>query len=80
MLAPTRTCIGCRTACPASELLRLCAPGDRVEVSAASRGRGAWLHARGDCLEAAVRARAFSRAFRRSVTPPALDDLLRTAG
>jgi uncharacterized protein len=80
MSLPTRTCIGCRTACPASELVRLCAAGDRVEPSAASRGRGAWLHARADCLEAAVRARAFSRAFRRSVTPPALADLLRTAG
>jgi predicted RNA-binding protein YlxR (DUF448 family) len=78
MTTPTRTCIGCRTACPASELVRLCAPEDRVQRAAASRGRGAWLHPRAACLEAAVRGRAFSRAFRRSVTAPALDDLLRT--
>jgi uncharacterized protein len=79
MTAPTRTCIGCRTTCPASELVRLCVREDRVELAAASHGRGAWLHPRAACLEAAVRGRAFSRAFRRSVAAPALDDLLRIA-
>ncbi|MDR6864398.1 putative RNA-binding protein YlxR (DUF448 family) [Phycicoccus sp. 3266] len=32
-------------------------------------GRGAWLHPTGDCLEQALRRRAFGRALRTSAAP-----------
>ena len=76
--APLRTCVGCRAVCPAGELARLQLRQERVEVAPAGRGqgRGAWLHARGECVRAAVKTRAFARAFRRPVIVPALEDLM----
>jgi predicted RNA-binding protein YlxR (DUF448 family) len=73
MPVPARTCIGCRVVCAAGDLVRLVAIGDRVIVApgGSSAGRGAWLHPRDDCFQAAVKARAFARAFRRSMTMPA---------
>ncbi|MDZ5076123.1 YlxR family protein [Nesterenkonia sp. HG001] len=42
----------------------------RVVVDAVCRmpGRGAWIHPRPECFEAAVRRKAFNRAFRRPVS------------
>ena len=74
--APTRTCVGCRAVCPASELVRLVRSGEGLVVSARSAGRGAWLHPRAECVRAAWKARAFSRAFRQTVNFPAADDLI----
>jgi hypothetical protein len=63
-------------ACPASELVRIVAPDGVVRVLparrrdpavAGARGRGAWLHPRESCLAAAVKSRAFGRAFRRQL-------------
>jgi len=80
--SPERTCVGCRTVCPASELVLLVAPDGRVrlaklgptlpDVFAGKRGRGAWVHPR--CLPNAVK--VMSRAFRRQVEVPQLDVLL----
>ena len=71
--SPERTCIGCRTVCPASELVLLIAPDGQVRVARAGhrhasgmaekRGRGAWVHPR--CMAAAFK--AMGRAFRRQV-------------
>jgi len=81
---PERTCVGCRTVCPASELVCLIAPAGQVRLArrgpeqaavgevAGKRGRGAWVHAR--CLPAAVK--AMGRAFRRQVEIPQVDTLL----
>ena len=78
MPAPERTCIGCRLVCQAGDLVRLAAAGDRVIVAPSGRsaGRGAWLHPRDDCFKAAIKARAFARAFRRSMTMPAPEELM----
>ena len=73
---PTRTCLGCRATGPASELVRLVLSGQGLVVSARSAGRGAWLHPRAECVRAAIKARAFSRAFRQSVNFSAADDLI----
>jgi predicted RNA-binding protein YlxR (DUF448 family) len=62
---------------PAKDLLRLTAAEDRVQLSGTSRGRGAWVHPRAECVQAAVRSRAFARAFRRNVIVPAAEDLIR---
>ena len=71
---PERTCIGCRRAVPASELVRLAAPDGRVAVAIRRggaamprQGRGAWLHPRLPCVAEAVKKRAFGRAFRGGV-------------
>jgi predicted RNA-binding protein YlxR (DUF448 family) len=75
-MPPTRTCIGCRAICPASELVRLVLRDRQVEIAPRSAGRGAWLHPRADCARAAIKARAFSRAFRQAVASPSSDDLI----
>jgi predicted RNA-binding protein YlxR (DUF448 family) len=63
---PVRTCVGCRTRAPASELLRVVARDGAVLPDDGRRepGRGAHLHPTADCLELAARRRAFSRALR----------------
>lgn len=76
---PERTCIGCRRRRPAAELIRLaCTPDGDIAVSARAAGRGAWVCA-GDggwidetCWSAAVRRKAFERAWRRPVAGTSL--------
>ncbi len=73
--APVRTCVGCREAVPATDLLCLIAPAGTVRLArrgrgqaedeAGKRGRGAWVHPR--CLAVALSRGALGRAFRRSV-------------
>ncbi|WP_329455348.1 YlxR family protein [Streptomyces sp. NBC_01497] len=63
---PERTCVGCRERAAKDDLLRIvvnaghCVP-DR---SGTLPGRGAYVHPAVDCLDLAVRRRAFPRAFR----------------
>ncbi|MCE7080019.1 YlxR family protein [Streptomyces sp. ST2-7A] len=64
---PERTCVGCRERSSRDRLLRValegntCVPDPRGTLP----GRGAYLHPAPACLEAALRRRAFPRAFRR---------------
>ncbi|MDO4254970.1 MAG: YlxR family protein [Kocuria sp.] len=67
-----RTCLGCRTPDGPDHLVRLTvraeAPGVVVvDYHRTLGGRGAWLHPASECVEKAVRRRAFCRAFRSSV-------------
>ncbi|HET6732414.1 YlxR family protein [Mycobacterium sp.] len=72
---PVRTCIGCRKRELAVELLRVVAVdgngGCAVTVDPARKlpGRGAWLHPDQECLDAAIRRRAFVRALRITGSP-----------
>ena len=73
---PVRTCVGCRKRELAVELLRVVAAdggnGDcAVTVDTARKlpGRGAWLHLDPQCLDAAIRRRAFVRALRITGSP-----------
>jgi predicted RNA-binding protein YlxR (DUF448 family) len=73
---PVRTCIGCRKRELAVELLRVVAVdggngGGAVTVDPARKlpGRGAWLHPDLQCLDAAIRRRAFGRALRITGSP-----------
>jgi uncharacterized protein len=74
---PVRTCIGCRQRAVATELLRVVVAPDATvpQVVADPRrrmpGRGAWLHPTGNCVELAVRRRAFARALRVPAPDPA---------
>jgi predicted RNA-binding protein YlxR (DUF448 family) len=53
-----RTCVGCKTSGSPQDLLRLVVgPDGEVvpDLAGGAFGRGAWVHPRGACLEAAVR-------------------------
>ena len=65
-----RTCVGCRRRAGKRELLRVVASdrGSGLEVvpdpGGRAAGRGAHLHPTTECLELAIRRRAFTRALR----------------
>ena len=67
---PERTCIGCRVTASRSVLMRIVAvrAGDgfvaELDLRRRLPGRGAWLHPSPDCLDLALRRRAFARALR----------------
>ncbi|MEV1009924.1 YlxR family protein [Streptomyces sp. NPDC049881] len=63
---PERTCVGCRQRSARNGLLRVVVNGDRCvpDLRGTLPGRGAYLHPTPNCLELAVRRRAFPRAFR----------------
>ncbi|WP_149360136.1 YlxR family protein [Lolliginicoccus suaedae] len=69
---PVRTCVGCRRRTFAADLLRIVAlQGDEHRFCLAPDphqvlpGRGAWLHPTTQCLDKAVKRRAFGKALRR---------------
>lgn len=69
--APERTCTGCGTKKPKGQLVRLAVAEDgQVVVDRAQRakGRGAYLCSAG-CLKAALKRKAFGRAFRGKAVP-----------
>ncbi|WP_163686040.1 YlxR family protein [Mycolicibacterium gadium] len=73
---PVRTCVGCRKRELAVELLRVVAADGgngecAVTVDTARKlpGRGAWLHPDPECLDVAIRRRAFVRALRITGSP-----------
>lgn len=67
-MGPVRTCVGCRMRAPRATLLRVVAVDLTLVVDerAILPGRGAWVHETQECLDAALRRRAFVRALRAS--------------
>ncbi|WP_230107954.1 YlxR family protein [Microbacterium foliorum] len=65
-MEPVRTCVGCRTRAPRSTLLRVVSQNDILipDESAVLPGRGAWVHPTQECIDTALRRRAFGRALR----------------
>jgi len=64
---PTRTCVGCQSTDDARNLVRTVAEQSgriKIDAHAILPGRGAWLHRRRECVEAAARS-GFARSFRR---------------
>jgi uncharacterized protein len=78
-VTPIRTCIGCRTRGPASELIRLRLVDGTIRIGS-GQGRGASIHARPGCIEAARRSNAFARAFKRPGASIALPDFTALLG
>lgn len=73
-LAPQRTCIGCRTPRPQSQLVRVVRTGEgTLAVGRTLPGRGAWL-CRGsvECLDVAEKRGGFARSFRAPVRSEAV--------
>jgi predicted RNA-binding protein YlxR (DUF448 family) len=71
--APVRTCIGCRARAPAPELIRLRLLDGVVQMGT-GQGRGASIHPRPGCIEAAARSNAFARAFKQPAASIVLPD------
>ena len=69
-MEPVRTCIGCRHKADKSALVRIVAKDGIavVDFSAVAPGRGAWVHPHRECVETAVKRRAFGRALRTEIT------------
>jgi predicted RNA-binding protein YlxR (DUF448 family) len=68
---PERTCIGCGAKKEQSSLVRLAlGPGGQITIDRTGKagGRGAWLCGAG-CLKAALKRKAFARAFRGKAAP-----------
>ncbi|MDM4763505.1 YlxR family protein [Galbitalea sp. SE-J8] len=65
-MEPRRTCLGCRARDDRSALLRIVVSGDAIvpDTSGTAPGRGAWVHPTRDCVQRAIRRRAFGRALR----------------
>ena len=61
-----RTCVGCRTRASRSALSRVVAVDSHLvfDERASMPGRGAWVHPTRECVDAAIRRRAFVRALR----------------
>ncbi|MBN9632139.1 MAG: YlxR family protein [Actinobacteria bacterium] len=61
-----RTCVGCRSRAPRPSLLRVVLRNSEIvaDPSATLPGRGAWLHPVDECLDLALKRRAFGRALR----------------
>ncbi len=82
LTGPARTCVGCRKRDSASNLVRWVARDGNVvlDLRRNEPGRGAWLHPSGQCLEQAIRRRAFVRALRGPADASNAADQLRLAG
>ena len=65
-MVPARTCLGCRQRADRSSLLRVVARDGAVtpDPSASLPGRGGWVHPARECIETAVKRKAFGRALR----------------
>ena len=65
-MEPVRTCVGCRARAPRSSLLRVVSIDSVLVIDerAVMPGRGAWVHQAQECVEIAIRRRAFVRALR----------------
>ena len=75
---PIRTCIGCHARDLRARLARVIVERGalRVDRGRSAPGRGAYLHARGACLEAFARKGGFVRSLR-CVIPKADREMLR---
>lgn len=65
-MEPVRTCVGCRERAPRSSLLRVVSIDSvlAIDERAVMPGRGAWVHETLECVDTAIRRRAFVRALR----------------
>jgi uncharacterized protein len=75
---PVRTCVACRREAGKAELVRFVrAPDGTVAVDPSGRapGRGAYVHAAPECVEAARKRRALDRALGAPVPATALEAL-----
>ena len=65
---PQRMCLGCRESKPQNDLIRLSVSDGRIAISKGKEfGRGAYLCGSSQCLELALKKKAFQRLLKRSI-------------
>ncbi len=76
---PQRTCIGCRNKFNQSDLLRISLWNDKLTLDKTGKtnGRGVYLCKNNECLEAAIKKKAFNRGFKRNLSKDDMDTLER---
>ena len=77
-MTPTRTCVGCREASSKDGLLRIVRSADagvELDPDGTAPGRGAYVHRRSGCLEAAGAEGVLARALRTGLRPDELGRL-----
>ncbi|MEM9493396.1 MAG: YlxR family protein [Myxococcota bacterium] len=76
---PIRTCVGCRSRAPQSDLVRIAAAGGRMRLDPRRHiaGRGAYVHRDMVCVERATRRGALPRALRITHDPVSCGELRR---
>ena len=80
---PERTCIGCGFKREKDDLVRIVLSQDgegnvlrlTPDPDGVMKGRGAYLCRKSECLEKAVKKKAFNRAFKRTIMQEALNGL-----
>lgn len=78
---PVRTCVGCRTAQPKKDLVRVVRTPDGevvLDQTGKRAGRGAYLCPQPACLEAAHKSKALERALEREISPAVWEELRRS--
>ena len=73
-----RRCIGCYTSFPQEELLRFTLQDGRVTADTDGRndGRGFYLCKKRDCLDAAIKKKAFNRICKKMVDPDTITQVI----
>lgn len=75
---PERTCLGCREAKKKDSLVRISYCENKVTLDPIGNqnGRGAYLCRKPECLELAIKKKAFARSFRTQVSQDDLEKLV----
>ena len=78
---PMRRCISCRESKPQDELLRFTLSGDTIsaDTDGNSEGRGYYLCSRKECIENAIKRKAFNRACRTNVDADSIETAINIA-
>lgn len=74
---PMRRCIGCMTSYPKEKLIRIAFDGESLTVdkSGLKDGRGTYICRNSDCINMAVKKRAFNRTFKRNFEQATIERL-----
>ena len=78
---PMRRCIACRESKPQDELLRFTLIGDVItaDTDIKNEGRGIYLCNDNECIENALKRKAFNRACRKNVDAESIESAIGTA-
>lgn len=78
---PMRMCVACREMRPKNELVRIVRTAEGTvlaDPSGRANGRGAYLCARTECLQKAIKTRALERALDAKIGPDLIEELKRS--
>ena len=75
---PERTCIGCNETKPKKELLRIVKDKENtisIDLTGKKNGRGAYICARTECLDKAIKSNRLSKVFEQDIDKEIYEDL-----